>query len=245
MAHPVPTKLAVMTRVNAALLQTDLNTAQVWNPFTSITEGGDPSGFLGTPGTDPRVPQVIDDTTTFTSLSTIKKSTWQATARHNSLISKDAGPEAFDEPVFERLRLALKLSYLQRGAESVRKFPGGNCTMFTCAAIGFLAENLGLLAPGTRIELFRYTDGQSGHAFAVVDRVPGDANVTAGWGATCYVIDPWYARHRLQAPGTNPVKDMTAGTAFYDQAYVKFLNDAKSRISQVTFTYDELRDAFS
>jgi hypothetical protein len=131
-----------------------------------------------------------------------------------------------------------------RAGVSIKDFPSGVCTMFACAALGHLARNPDLLDPGSVVELFKYEGDQGGHAFIVVNRA-GTPDDVDSWGPQCYVIDPWYARHRITPPGTNAVKDMTAGTAFHDPAFVAFLKDANSRAVQVTFPHMQLIQAFS
>jgi hypothetical protein len=236
-------KITAMTAINQSLQNTPLRNAGVWNPFPSIAEGAT-AAFSAAPGTDPKVPQVIPDTKTFANATRNEKITFAASAKHNGLLDKDLEWDALSSPVFEQLRTRLKIEYLKRGDESIGNFPSGVCTMFACAVLGHLARNHNLLDPGSVVELFKYEGDQGGHAFTVVNR-QGTPDDVDSWGPQCYAVDPWYARHRSTAPGSNTVKDMTAGTAFFDQGFVAFLKDAKSRTAQVTFTHMDLIQALS
>jgi hypothetical protein len=217
-------KLAAMTSINQGLLNTPLRKANVWNPFPSLAEGATVE-FSASPGQDPMVPETIPDGKMFGNATRTEKITFVAAAKHNSLLDKDAELHELTSAVFERLRSKLKADYLKRGDESIKNFPSGVCTMFACAILGYLARNNNLLDPGSVVELFKYDGEQGGHAFVVVNRA-GQADCVDKWGAQCYTIDPWYARHKITPPGSNPVKDMTAGTDFYDSNFNDFLKDA-------------------
>ncbi|MEV4164630.1 hypothetical protein [Nonomuraea dietziae] len=236
-------KLTAMTAINQSLQSTSLSSARVWNPFHSLAEGPT-AAFSARPDLDPQVPQVIADAKTFANASRNEKITFAAAAKHSGLLDKELEWSALTAQVFEQLRTQLKIDYLKRGDESIKNFSSGVCTMFACAVLGHLARNHNLLDPGSVVELFKYEGDQGGHAFIVVNR-QGTPDDVDSWGPQCYVIDPWYARHRITAPGTNAVKDMTAGTAFHDPAFVAFLKDANSRAVQVTFPHMQLIQAFS
>ncbi|MEV6868014.1 hypothetical protein AB0M44_44410 [Streptosporangium subroseum] len=243
MAQPMPTKTVVMDRINDALLMTPLAKARVWNPFTSIAEGNT-SGFSAPPTqAAPSVPEPITDSKKFDTIKLTEKPSILRSAKSIKFLKEEEGWDQMTSDRFDQLKVASKKGYVDTGIR-LMGFKAGVCTMFTCAAIGFLAKNSELLDAGSVVELFQYVDGMSGHAFAVVDRASGGtANDVATWGTACYVIDPWYARHRLTQPGNNPVKDIdgTQGSPFYEAGYIGFLNGAKARISQVTFTQAELR----
>ncbi|GAA0384604.1 hypothetical protein Acor_47710 [Acrocarpospora corrugata] len=235
-------KLTAMTNINNALQNSALHTAKVWNAFHSIAEGPT-AAFKADPGTDPKVPELIPDSKTFMALSRNEKITFASSAKHNGLLDKDLEWTDLTAPIFGQLRNRLKTDYLKRGDESIANFPSGLCTMFACAVLGFLARNHHLLDNGSVVELFNYQGEQGGHAFVVVNRA-GTENDVDSWGAACYTIDPWYARHRLNAPGSNAVKDMTAGTNYSDLAFNQFLKDANSRKVHVTFTHLDLINTF-
>jgi hypothetical protein len=243
MAQAMPTKVAVMARINDELLMTPLAKALVWNPFTSVAEG-DPSGFSAPPTqTAPSVPELINDSKNFDMIKQTEKPSILRSAKSIKFLKEEEDWGQMTPDRFDQLKAAIKKGYVVTGI-GLMGFKAGVCTMFTCAAIGFLARKPELLGTGSVVELFKYVHGMSGHAFAVVDRAPGStADDVATWGADCYVIDPWYARHRLTQPGSNPVKDIdgTQGSPFYDAGYIAFLKGAKSRISQVAFTQAELR----
>ncbi|WP_371783602.1 hypothetical protein [Streptosporangium subroseum] len=241
--QPMPTKAVVMARINGALLGTPLAEARVLNPFASIAEGNI-SGFSA-PSTQaaPSVPEPISDSKNFGMVKTTEKAGILISAKSIKFLKETDDWSQMTSDRFDELKVAGKKGYVVTGIE-LMGFKAGMCTMFTCAAIGFLAKNSELLGAGSVVELFKYVDGMSGHAFAVVDRaLGGTANDVATWGAACYVIDPWYARHRLTQPGSNPVKDIdgTQGSPFYEPGYIAFLSAAKSRISQVAFTQAQLR----
>ncbi|MEV7965827.1 hypothetical protein AB0O34_07565 [Sphaerisporangium sp. NPDC088356] len=236
-------KITAMTAINQSLQNTALSSARVWNPFHTLAEG--PTNvFSANPGWSPMVPEVIPDAKTFANAGRGEKITYSGLAKQAGLLDKDLEWTDLTSPVFERLRGKLKIDYLKRGAESIKNFPSGVCTMFACAVLGHLAVNNNLLDNGSVVELFKYEGDQGGHAFIVVNRM-GAANDVDSWGAECYTIDPWYARHRINAPGSNPVKDMTAGTNFSDPLFNTFLKDANSRTAMVTFTHLELIQALT
>ncbi|GAA2698203.1 hypothetical protein [Nonomuraea recticatena] len=236
-------KLTAMTAVNQSLQSTSLSRARIWNPFPSLAEGSTAT-FSAPPELSPKVPEVIEDSRVFGTASRNEKIAAAAAAKNCGLLDGQLEWSTLTAPVFEQLRTRLKIDYLKHGAESIKDFSSGVCTMFACAALGHLARNHNLLDPGSVVELFKYDGGQGGHAFIVVNRA-GTPDDVDSWGPQCYVIDPWYARHRITAPGTNAVKDMTAGTAFHDPAFVAFLKDANSRAVQVTFPHMQLIQAFS
>ncbi|WP_214108956.1 hypothetical protein [Acrocarpospora catenulata] len=235
-------KLTAMTGINEALKNTALATARVWNPFPSIADRPT-SQFSSPPGNDPKVPEFIPDSQRFDNLKSLEKRSFAASAKHCGLMNEDQEWNDLTATIFEQLRARLKSDYLKRGAESLGNFPSGVCTMFACAVLGFLARNHNLLDEGSVVELFKYDGTQGGHAFVVVNRA-GTANQVNTWGAECYTIDPWYARHRGNPPGSNPVKDMTTGTDFSDATFNQFLEEATSRTAQVTFSHQDLIKAF-
>ncbi|GII93548.1 hypothetical protein [Sinosporangium siamense] len=236
-------KLTAMTAINQALQNTRLHTAKIWNPFTSIAEGPT-ANFSAPPGTDHKVPQLIADAKTFANATRGEKINFAGAAKNHGLLDKELEWNALTSPIFEQLRARLKTGYLKRGAESLGEFTSSVCTGFACAVLGHLALHNDLLDQGSVVELVNYDGLQGGHAFVVVNRA-GTANDVDSWGPQCYTIDPWYARHRTTAPGSNPVKDMTPGSAFSDPQFNTFLKDADSRSVQVTFTHADLIQAFS
>jgi len=236
-------KITAMTNINDALQHTSLNSAKIWNAFPSLAEGPT-NGFSAKPEIDPKVPQLIPDAKTFADLSLNDKINFSGLAKNNKLLSHDEEREALTPLIFEQLRTRMKINYLKHGDESIKNFHSGVCTMFACVTLGYLARHPDLLEQGSVVELFNYTATQGGHAFVVVNRA-GTAGDVDSWGNRCYTIDAWYARHRLTPPGSNPVKDMTGGTRFSNQAFNDFLKDAASRTVFVTFSHQDLIQAFN
>lgn len=68
----------------------------------------------------------------------------------------------------------------------------------------------------------------SDHVFVVVNRADrGQENDATSWGDGTFIVDAWYAAQRGQGTVAEEysVKDVNAGTAFHDAAYIKFLVD--------------------
>lgn len=238
MTTPAQAKISAMAAINEGLLLTPLATAKVWNPSKSITEPMTPS-FSGSPGLV-GVPEFVADKVTFAAPGR-QKQNLVLLAKKAGLIDSEANWAQMTSEVVEELRVRAKKAYVTYGRELLKTMKGGVCTMFTCAAIGWVAENAESLPDDAVVELFAHVDSGAGHGFAVVDRNRmGNADKVDEWGDLCFVVDPWFARHRRTPPGTDHVKNLVVNDPFHLAAYVDFLKEPKARVSQLTFTKAEL-----
>ncbi|GAB1818942.1 hypothetical protein [Herbidospora sp. RD11066] len=238
MTTPAQAKTNAMASINEGLLLTPLAKAKVWNASKSITEESAPP-FAGGSGVS-GVPEFVADKITYAAPGQ-QKLNLVAFAKKAGLLDLEGTWGQMTHEIVEKLRVQTKKEYLTYGRQLLKDMKGGVCTMFTCGAIGWVAEHADLLPEDGVVELFAHIDKSPGHAFAVVGRDrTGDADKVDQWGDLCFVIDPWFARHRATSPGKDHVKDLVVNDPFYLAAYVQFLKEPKTRVAQLTFTKAEL-----
>src|SRR5260370_37184741 len=186
--HNPAAKIEFMEAVQGATEQTGLSTAKVWNPWTSVLDERVSTKDVVAAVGSVAVPDVIADGRTFTSLRGVEKIAFGSAARLDGPVTASNFGEA---------RQRLRRAYLEVGAASYKKLAGANCTLFACSAIGLLADQVGLVPPGTVVELFNLLGASSGHAYVVVNRTGGTTEDPATFGPDAFIIDQWYARHRF------------------------------------------------
>jgi hypothetical protein len=230
-------KVAAMTALQQALAETRIATAKVWNPWAEVCETGiDRTEIQGTPGLT-AAPQTIPEDQTFASFTGAQKRVYAGRMRQ---LAKDFELE-LTEDTLATAKLLMKTEYLQWGRANWKGFAGGNCTAFAGVTAGFLAENMKLVPSGATVEQFNLSEGGQGHAFLVIGRDPSSKPGTpATWGDKCFIVDQWYARQRVSAPGKYAVKDSVGSTSdFSDEAFWKFLSTG--RISRgPAYTYEQM-----
>ena len=214
-------KLTSMQQINNAIIQTPIATAKVWNLWPTCCEPGLNTLLIkGTPDLT-AAPVTIPEDATFAGLKFPAKTSFLA--RYRQL--RQSNDVMLSAETFEDARLVMKTDYLNWGRTNWRSIKGGNCTYFAGVTIGWLSDNIGLVPAGATVEQFDMTESGQGHAFVVVDRDPASTpGNPATWGLWCFVVDMWYARQRLTAPGTSPAKDLNDPTSvLYLANFVQFL----------------------
>ncbi|WP_449064534.1 hypothetical protein [Planomonospora algeriensis] len=227
-----------MAAVQAALDQTPMTTARLWNPWPQVVDDSLDIKALQAPARRGEVPDIIADGTTFATLKPV----------HRAPLGQAAGLDGpVTEATFDQARAELKRRYVAAGRAKYRTLTDGNCTLLACCVIGMLADRPELLGPGVTVELVNIVDttGGHGHAYVVIGRASGDVGKIGGYGPECFFVDPWYARQQAAPPGTRAVKDATSiygdGTSpFWDLDFIAFIDDDTTPVVRLTFTSDEL-----
>jgi hypothetical protein len=235
-------KLAVMGALQTALAKTAIVSAKIWNPWDEACEPGiDLSTVRGTPDLT-AAPITIPEDATFATSGLVSKTSYLGRFRELSK-PQDVSLTA---QTFDQAKVLLKKGYLQWARANWRGVKGGNCTYLAGVVVGFLSENAHLVPRGATVEQFNLAQSGQGHAFVVIARDPASnpADLSA-WGSACVIVDQWYARQRVTAPGTNAVKEIAdTASSYYDAGFRKFLAGGGRIYRGPAYSYQELTTLF-
>ncbi|TMR90587.1 hypothetical protein [Nonomuraea basaltis] len=232
--HSGSTRVERMKRVQEAIDKTGMASALLWNPWKGLMENADDLDEIKTPAGGGQVPEIIPIGKTYQDYahSAVSRTKVTVAAKVDVLT-----PQNFDQVVIK-----LKDRYVEVGRTNFADLKSANCTLFACCVIGMLATTPQLLGPGVRVELFSLVEstGGAGHAYVVVGRADCEVKDVDAYGADCFFIDVWYARHRCTTPGTFSVKPATPDGAgqFWDEFFLRecIKNEtAKAKGVKITF----------
>ncbi len=236
-------KAKAMKAIQDAIDGSRLAGCKLWNPWEKVYEKGlEVSKIKATPGLT-AAPLTIPETATYAG---IKEKAALDLRKYKARFNELKGIKEDDKLVdvtadnFDEVRLLLKKGYLEWGRTNYSGFTAGNCTYIAGVTVGWLAENTRLVPEGARVEQFNLAPGGEGHAFVVIGRASGSTPGTIStWGADAFIVDQWYARQRVTAPGKYAVKDIVKGSDFYDEDFIAFITDGKIAPGP-SFTAEEL-----
>ncbi|GII78070.1 hypothetical protein Sru01_30520 [Sphaerisporangium rufum] len=225
-----------MSAVQAAITNTKMAGAKLWNAWPQLIETGVKQAERSAPAGGGNVPEIIPDGRSFDQIKKVHLRTLGDAAGLGGPVTAGNLAEA---------RRRLRDQYVAAGRANYKGLLGGNCTLFACCVIGMLADQPDLLGKGVKVEVLNLLDttGGSGHAYVVVGRADGDVKDIKTYGPDCFFVDQWYARHRGTEPGVLAVKDATPGekgNRFWDFDFYAFIDDATIPALRLAFTSDEL-----
>jgi hypothetical protein len=222
-------KAAAMKAIQEALPSSRLHECKIWNLWTdTVCEKGLDTAKVKGPTSLTAAPATIPDSATYDNLKIGDRTSYAA--RYNELKNiKDADKLVqLTDGNLADMRAVLKLGYLQWCRANYPSFKGGNCTYIAGVTVGWLAGNISFIPADALVEQFNLSSGGQGHAFVVIGRATdSDPEKLVSWGSNWFIIDQWYARQRVTAPGTNAVKDPAPAGEFHDSGFMTFITSGK------------------